>query len=180
MATEIASAETKPVDWLPTYPQKIQISTLARLAGTDRLIMKTSFRRKPGKKWNDHQRQSLIFSWLAGVPVPLVILNNRDTKYWYQANGFNSAGGKLVIDGAERIITAQLWLTGQLAVPSRWFPESSIAAADGELARFTGLTDSAQKQCNWQMTVVCQEFSYHTAAAEQEIHDLYAGKGISR
>ncbi|MGW1002064.1 DUF262 domain-containing protein [Streptomyces sp. NPDC002520] len=42
-----------------------------------------------GDVWTEDQRVALILSWLTGTPTGVVILNDRTTPEWKQANGYD-------------------------------------------------------------------------------------------
>lgn len=96
-----------------------------------------------GSVWTTEQRVALIRSWLAGVPVPAVTINDRSRDF--EGDGeFTYA----VIDGKQRIETAIEWLEGRLAVPASWFTaedvEQTVETDDGPYVTFEGLSKSAR------------------------------------
>jgi hypothetical protein len=103
-----------------------------------------------GSVWKLAQRVALIESWLSGTAIPAVIVNDRDSPGWYQANGGRLGDGPCyaVIDGKQRIETATAWFVGQFAVPASWFPHGDVEQAeetrDGPYVRYTGLCRGAR------------------------------------
>jgi Protein of unknown function DUF262 len=100
------------------------------------LSVDTPYQRK--SVWTNDQRISMIKSLLTGVPLPVIILNDRNTIAWKQANGAVPAGEpvSVVIDGKQRLETARLWIEGRLAVPAEWFFDAEI-----EPMRLVGVRD---------------------------------------
>lgn len=98
-----------------------------------------------GSVWTEEQRINLVRSWLAGVPIPAVTINDR------LASGMSGINDPAyaVIDGKQRIETAIAWFAGELAVPASWFEEDSIAETvatdDGDYVTYNGLTVVAQR-----------------------------------
>ena len=76
-----------------------------------------------GDVWTADQRIALVRSWLTGIPTGVVILSDRTTPQWEKANGSNpkETGQPMyaVIDGKQRITTAQMWFASEFAVPPR-------------------------------------------------------------
>lgn len=84
--------------------------------------------------WTYEQRVNLVKSWIQGIPVPAVTLNDRATEQWREANGEDVRLGKAmlgVVDGKQRIETALMWFSGEFTVPATWFtPEFRVFPAE--------------------------------------------------
>ncbi|WP_329142752.1 DUF262 domain-containing protein [Streptomyces sp. NBC_01456] len=101
-----------------------------------------------GLVWSGDQKVSLIRSWLTGTPTGVVILNDRSTIEWKQANGYDPVDRDepmyACIDGQQRISTACEWFDDKLVVPASWFAPEDVEAAvdtdDGPYVRHSGLT----------------------------------------
>lgn len=100
--------------------------------------------------WTTGDQVDLVRSWLRGATIPSVILNDRDTPQWKDANGPLHGPCYAVIDGKQRIEAGAAWLGGQLAVPASWFTAEDVTRAeetgDGRYVRYTGLSRPARTQ----------------------------------
>ena len=97
-----------------------------------------------GRVWTTDQKIALIRSWLTGVPTGVVILNDRSTEEWLNANGRDETAPMYAcIDGQQRITTAYEWFGNELAVPASWFAAGDVIATedtdDGPYVRQSGL-----------------------------------------
>jgi hypothetical protein len=93
------------------------------------MILDPSYQR--GEVWTDNQRRGLVKSWLLGLPVPAIIINDRTALGWCRANPTQNDDDFLgpmyaVIDGKQRILAAVAWFSGKLLVPASWFPAEHI------------------------------------------------------
>lgn len=104
--------------------------------------------------WGTSQRQGIIRSWLLGIPIPAIILNDRTNPAWPTGAEGHPQGGFLygVIDGKQRIETAMEWFGGHLSVPATWFPrehvQSTQATDDGPYVRYRDLTQVGRRRFN--------------------------------
>jgi hypothetical protein len=130
-----------------TYPSARE---LVRLVSDGLMTADPPYQR--GRAWEPGQRVALIESWLSGTPIPAVIVNDRDSPGWYQANGGSLADGPCyaVIDGKQRIETAAAWFAGRLAVPASWFRRGDVTqtedTGDGPYVRYPWLSRGARTQ----------------------------------
>jgi hypothetical protein len=137
-----------------------------------------------GDVWTEDQRIALVCSWLRGVPVPAVIVNDRTSPWW------TAKGRKLtpddeyfyaVIDGKQRILTAVAWLAGDFAVPATWFPPEFVDTTedtdDGPYVRFTGLTKTGQRFAESRTVLPCAEGKLATVEEEALVYLLINGGG---
>lgn len=105
-----------------------------------------------GSVWTEDQRVALVRSWMTGIPVPAVIINDRFTDAWPTDAERMPLGGYVyaVVDGKQRIETAIAWFAGDFAVPASWFEpdvvESTEETEDGPYVRYTGLTLIGQRR----------------------------------
>jgi hypothetical protein len=74
-----------------------------------------------GPAWSDQQRIDLMRSWLQGVPIPAVVLNERMSPAWRRIDP-DRAVSYAVVDGRQRLDTALAWQDGRLAIPASWLP----------------------------------------------------------
>jgi hypothetical protein len=127
-----------------------------------------------GDVWTQDQRVALVCSWLRGVPVPAVIVNDRTSPWWT-----GEPAGEVfyaVIDGKQRILAAIAWLTGALAVPASWFPAELVDATedtdDGPYVRYIGLTRAGQRFAENRTVLPCAEGKLATVEEEALVYLL--------
>lgn len=90
-----------------------------------------------GSVWTLDQRIGLVQSWLRGLPIPSIVVNNR---------GYQKETIYAVIDGKQRLITARMWFHSEFAVPASWFDPEFVespflieSSPDAEAYGDTGL-----------------------------------------
>lgn len=131
-----------------------------------------------GDVWTEDQRIALVRSWMCGVPVPAVVLNDRTSPWW---EGEKTGPAYAVIDGKQRIITAIAWLSGKLAVPASWFKpefvETTEGTDDGPYVRFTGLTKLGQRFTESRTVLPCCDGKLPDLRTEAEVYLLINGGG---
>ncbi len=137
---------------LPDYGLSASNRTASEIAGTmlDDLDLTPLYQR--GSVWTEEQRVALVQSWIMGVPIPAIILNNRATEAWRDTENddpWNGRGpSRAVVDGQQRIRTAVAWFGGDLAVPASWFSADAVdhptPTSDGPYVRFRGLSRPTQ------------------------------------
>lgn len=135
-----------------------------------------------GDVWTPDQQIALVRSWLMGIPVPAVIINDRTSPWWSEANPDAELGSAYaVIDGKQRILAGIAWLSGGLAVPASWFPAEHVETTedtdDGSYVRYTGLTRVGQRFSENRATLPCAEGKLPTVRAEAEVYCLVNGGG---
>lgn len=137
-----------------------------------------------GDVWTTDQRVALVRSWMMGLLIPAVIINDRTSPDWYRANPEDrdrSAPAYAVIDGRQRIVTAIEWLGGGLAVPASWFPPEHVEVTedtdDGPYVRYTGLTRVGQRFAENRCVLPCSEGRLATVRQEAEVFLLVNGGG---
>lgn len=137
-----------------------------------------------GSVWTEDQRIALVRSWLMGIPIPAVIINDRIFGPWPDGgpNG-TPAGGYTyaAIDGKQRIETAVAWFSGDLAVPASWFPSEGVEQTedtnDGPYVRYTGLTKPGQRYCANRFQLPTVEAKVATIEEEASLYLLVNGGG---
>lgn len=114
-----------------------------------------------GAVWTQEQKVGLIHSFMLGIPIPAVILNDRLFGPWPEdASGPISGFESACIDGKQRIMCLQEWFAGQLPVPASWFHaenvETTVPTDDGAYVSYAGLSESTQRiqRNNWVLPVV--------------------------
>lgn len=137
-----------------------------------------------GDVWTAEQRMGLIRSWMQGVPIPAVIINDRISPAWFRANPQDRNDppyAYAVIDGRQRIQTAIDWFAGTLAVPASWFPAEHVETTqdtdDGPYVLYTGLTKTGQRFAENRCVLPCAEGKVATVEQEAEIFLLVNGAG---
>ena len=86
-----------------------------------------------GHVWGHQRRVELLRSLTMGMPVSGIWLNDR---------GIMNA--RAVIDGKQRITTVTMWLRGEIAVPSHWFPAEVLMDPHADTVTYAGLSKSGQ------------------------------------
>ncbi|MFG2210948.1 DUF262 domain-containing protein [Streptomyces sp. NPDC048638] len=138
-----------------------------------------------GDVWTEDQRVALIRSWLTGTPTGVVILNDRSTPEWKDANGYDpTERGEAMhacIDGKQRITTTYRWYDDELAVPASWFPRDNLTVTeetdDGPYVRFSGLTQAARLKFANRAHLSVALAKVATLTEEAEIYVLVNGGG---
>jgi hypothetical protein len=175
---------------LPSYRLNASNRSASEVAGESmwpQLDLNPPYQR--GSVWNHDQRMALVRSWIMGVAIPAVILNNRDNPEWAAAEGSIYGNGHrddflptwAVVDGKQRIETARLWFESLLAVPASWFVadrvEHTHATSDGPYVTFHELTRPGQlfTMRDWQLAIC--EPKLPNLTAEAELYLLVNGGG---
>jgi hypothetical protein len=127
----------------------------ARMVNDGQLIVDAPYQRP--SCWTQVQRQNLVKSWLRGIPVPPITINDRSkTGSRFGANHpdlyreLNATGNGTYacIDGRQRLETATAWFNGEFGVPASWFPanevDSTVDTPDGPYVTYNGLTRNGQ------------------------------------
>lgn len=145
-----------------------------------------------GDVWTYDQRVALVKSWLMGVPIPALILNTRDNPGWAATEGSIWGNGRhetfgavwAMVDGKQRLETARLWFTDELAVPASWFDpervESTMDTDDGPYVTYRGLTEVGRRFVarGWHLPVI--EAKLPSLRAEAELYLLVNGGGTAQ
>jgi hypothetical protein len=134
-----------------------------------------------GPRWNEGQRLNLMRSWLHGVPVPAVVLNERTGPAWRRSDP-ELRVTYAVVDGRQRLETAMAWQDGHLAIPASWLPPDWVGTVedtgDGPYVRSTGLR--LPSQVTRLMDLACVRARVATLAAEATIYLLVNGAGTAQ
>lgn len=134
-----------------------------------------------GSVWTEEQRIKLVRSWLAGVPIPAVTINNR-----FQANRAHYLSDSAqftyaVIDGKQRIETTMAWFDGELNVPASWFEpdhiDSTVDTEDGPYVNYRGLTREGRLVLNLRALIPVIEVAVPTIQEEAELYLLLEQSG---
>jgi hypothetical protein len=171
----MTSQTTGPLVRMNLRPYVCQAREVARRE----LLLDPPYQR--GSMWSVDQQVALVRSWLLGLPVGAVVLNDRTTTDWTTRNGGVRAEVYAVVDGRQRIETAQAWFFGDLAVPASWFPSVDVLTThpthDGPYVTYAGLSDSARRHVAFSCSLPVIETSVLTVQAEAEIFLLVNSGG---
>lgn len=133
-----------------------------------------------GSVWTEEQRINLVRSWMAGVPIPAITLNDR------LSSGMSDIDDPAyaVIDGKQRVETAIAWFNGDLAVPASWFAPESIEATvqteDGPYVTYKGLTVVEQRLFSNRAFLPTIEVKVKTLAEEAALYVLLEQSGTKQ
>ncbi len=145
------------------------------------LLIDTPYQR--GSVWTEDQRIALVRSWLLGVPIPALILNDRMAVTWQRAHPHEDGTGPAyaVIDGKPRLETAIAWFGGRLAVPASWFDSADVEVVedtdDGPYVRYPGLSVVRRRFFGNQAMLPCATAQLATVEQEAEVYLLVNGGG---
>lgn len=158
-----------------------RVSDLVRMIRDDMLILDPPYQR--GAVWALAQRRGLIESWLRGLPIPAVIINDRHTTKWADTNG---GYGEVyaTVDGRQRIETARMWIDGEFTVPASWFPAGHVAEAeganDGPYVRYPGLTAVGRRIFDGHALLPVAEATLTTVQEEARVYLLINSQGTQQ
>ncbi len=173
---------------LPDYRLSASNKTAREVARNMVPLMDLNPPYQRGTVWNGDQRIALVKSWATGVPVPPVILNDRDTPGWAAEMGPLAYDDDVrtwaVVDGKQRIQTAVAWHAGELAVSASWFPAGHVDAvtdtADGPYVTYVGLSRSWQRRLGTTCMLPVIEAKLPSLQAEAELYLLVNGSGTGQ
>lgn len=171
---------SQPIEHITLTTSNRQAREIARLI-TDQGDLSPIYQR--ASVWTAHQRVGLIRSWLSGIPVPAVVLNNRDqTEFPHGEDGLPEGGAIwAVVDGKQRIETAILWFDSKFAAPASWFNPEWIdhteETDDGTYVRFNGLTVVGQRLFSNRALLPEIETTLGSVRAEADLYLLLNGAG---
>lgn len=137
-----------------------------------------------GSVWTNSQRVNLVRSWLMGVPIPAVIINDRISGAWPDGGPDGTPQGGYsyaIIDGKQRIETAITWFDGDLAVPASWFSADTVEQTedtnDGPYVRYTGLSAPERRHQALRFQLPTVEAQVATIEEEASLYLLVNGEG---
>lgn len=166
--------------------QNRQLRGMVRELVDGELSVDTPYQRK--SVWDTRQRIMMIQSLLTGVPLPAIILNDRNSVAWRRANGDVPAGEpvSVVIDGKQRLETARLWSESLLLVPAEWFDDHEVEPARLSDVRMRGtvryrdLTLTTQRILDQLMTIPVAEANVTSVQEEAEVYVLVNSAGTQQ
>lgn len=143
-----------------------------------------------GTVWTYEQRIMLIRSWLMGIVIPSITVNDRTGPDWKAAHDGLDATDlgepwMAVIDGKQRLETAYAWFTDDLLVPASWFPAKDVMSVEydqgvGLCTSYGGLTRSAQLHIGHQFRFPMVTARVPTVEDEAAIYLLINGAGTAQ
>ncbi len=144
-----------------------------------------------GLVWTYDQRVGLIRSWMTGLPIPALIINDRTSTEWTGPKPERelSAGRDddplmSVIDGKQRLLAAAAWFNSELPVPASWFPPEALNQTqthtddDGEYVTYNGLTRAWQLKTGHDWVVPVAMAKVDSVETEAAIYLLVNGAGV--
>lgn len=159
--------------------QPRQAREIARMGTSGELVLDPPYQR--GSVWTTDQRRNLVRSWLLGVPVPAIVLNDRGTAAWEGSYGAREHV-YAVIDGKQRIEAAIAWFDGDLDVPASWFDpdlvERTQATPDGPYVTASDLTTAGRRITSHRAMVPVCVAQVADLATEAAIFGLVNGAGV--
>lgn len=167
---------------LSEYRTEVVAGVASEIAGSLReyLVLDPPYQR--GAVWTEDQRMALVKSWLLGLPIPAVILNDRARNTW--TDKAPDARHMAVVDGKQRIETALAWFSGDLYVPASWWPEDAVemltATEDGPYVNHFGLTRKVRTFARFQWKLPRIETRLATVREEAEMYLLVNGGGTAQ
>ena len=135
-----------------------------------------------GSVWTEDQRIALVRSWLMGIPIPSIVINDRIFGAWpNDKQGPVGGYAYSAIDGKQRIETAIAWFGGEFAVPASWFAPGDVEVTeeteDGPYVRYTGLAIAERRHQGNSFMLPTVEAKVATLQEEAEIYVLLNGAG---
>lgn len=166
-----------PLDRLGLSATNRRASELARMVTDGLLNLNPPYQRDD--VWSDDQRIGLVRSWLIGLPIPAVILNDRLSTFWDGPNDYDNP--YVCVDGKQRITTAVKWYADGFGVPASWWPAKDVLAPydtdDGPYVRFSGLSVPAQRHMQHDALLATVEGKLPSQRVEAEVYMLVNGEG---
>lgn len=174
---------TAPLERLPLDTFNRQAREMVRLIQDGDLDLNPPYQR--GAVWTEDQRVALVRSWLTGIPIPTLIINDRGSMWWTDTEVYDRrkpvGPSYVVIDGKQRLLAAVAWMSGDLAVPASWFDPEHVAVTedtdDGPYVRLTGLTDVGQRMAGMRIMLPTGEAKLATMREEAATYLLVNGGG---
>ena len=78
-----------------------------------------------GDVWAPDQRRLFLKSLLQDIPVPAIVVNDRNAAHYRDPLGRPDTRYGIV-DGKQRVTTMCMWFDGGLAVPASWFSSADV------------------------------------------------------
>jgi hypothetical protein len=177
-AAALTRQSAAPLSHLTTNVSYRDVEDLTNGIRRGSIVLDPPYQR--GSVWSTDQRVALMRSWLTGVPVAAITLNNRMGRAWYAIDP-HARIAYAVVDGRQRLETALAWEDGALAIPASWLPRAWIEHTEdtdnGPYVRNTGLTEAGRRSIQSRMTLPCVQARLPDVESEAELYLLVNGAG---
>lgn len=175
-----------PIERMSLGAENRLVSELVRQVRERQVTLDAPYQR--GSVWTEDQKIGLVKSMLQGVPVPAIIINDRGSWQWADANGgFPSVDEpwQAVIDGKQRLEAMTDFFDSQFAVPASWFDAEdvtkSMPAADGtQWVTYKHLSKITQSRCENRFNLPVARAQAASVEAEAEMYLLVNGAGTAQ
>jgi hypothetical protein len=174
----------EPLTRLPLDTSNRQARWLVRQIEAGDLDINPPYQRGP--VWTEDQKVALMRSLLSGVPVPILIINDRGSRQWTDTATYDHSTGTgsasyAVVDGKQRLLCVAAWFGGHLAIPASWVPTEEVLYTeptdDGPYVRYTGLTEMGRRRVGERILLPIGEASVASLREEAAIYLLVNGGG---
>lgn len=170
---DAARKEPMPLVSIPSRNIAFDAHDLVSRVRRGRLLVSPSYQRM--SVCSTEQRQALVKSWLMGLPIPAVVVNDRVKA---GAPLRSDAPTAAVVDGKQRIETAIAWMSNELHVPADWFRDQDVATmTDDGLVSWDGLTEQGRRMA---MPIPMVETYVKTEADEAALFLILNASGVSQ
>lgn len=133
-----------------------------------------------GLVWTERDQRNLVRSWLLGLPIPAIVINDRTNPRWAKSTGYD--GRFALIDGKQRLTAAARWFGGAVAIPASWLPadhiDTTMDTDDGPYVTYKDLTVNAQRFMRMEFLIPVVEAAVATEAEEAMIYTLLNTAGV--
>ncbi|MFS0887069.1 DUF262 domain-containing protein [Aeromicrobium sp. 179-A 4D2 NHS] len=164
----------KPLERLNLQAQQRSAREMIRLAEEGQIDINPAYQRP--SVWSAEQKQNLVKSWLSGVPIPALVVNDRFHIGWTDEKPDPKTGKGMyaVVDGKQRIEAGMDWQAGRLPVPASWFEDefidTTIETEDGPYVTNENLTDVGRRLIESRMHFAVVEGKLGSVEAEAELY----------
>jgi len=139
------------------------VDTVAHWKKEGCLLLSPPYQR--GDVWGPIRQRNLIFSILAGIPIPSIVVNDRFVAEWGEEIA--------VIDGKQRMTAILAFLESRLPVPGEWF------GVDAENVTFLHLPVADQRRFKMTPIQFC-EGRLTSLEAERQVFELVNFGGVQQ
>ena len=144
---------------------------LSHYADTGNLDLDQPYQR--GSVWGLVRKQNLMKSFLMGVPVPALVINDRfSARFSHPGYDEERNWSYSIVDGKQRTLAILGFLRGEFAIPGEWVGRSGPA-------HFTDFPLRDQRGFRGFTIPVC-EGQFSTLAQERELFDLINFGGVAQ
>lgn len=163
------STTARPISWLQHLSHKGELDTTQPY--------------QRGLVWGAARKRALIRSLLMGVPIPSLIVNDRNLAGFSEPGYGDRNWDYAVIDGKQRTDAIVGFLSDAFSIPSSWlrpeWVESPIETDDGPYVLHSGMTRAARRLLG-NTPIGVSEGRFPSLAEEREIFDLVNFGGVAQ